>query len=161
MRSLNLSIILVSCAILCATLSAQLTVTTPGGTANSVPKFAGPNSITNSALAEVGGKVGIGTTTPSASLDIGGFSDYLKTLFTAPVALFKTNVNGISGIEMRNGSTGTSADFRFAVSDTAGNYVTFSMPGTSAGGSLFGQTRNTVTGIWTNNQTGAATEILL
>lgn len=152
MRFSNLSIILV---ILCTTSRAQQTVTTPGGSANSVPKFAGPSSITNSALTEVGGKVGIGTTSPSASLDIGGFSDYLNTLFTAPVALFKTNVNGISGIEMRNSSSGTSADFRFAASDTSGNYIAFSMPGTNTGGSLlFGQSRNTVTGIWTNNQTG-------
>jgi hypothetical protein len=76
--------------------------------------FAGSTSITNAALAEVGGKVGIGTTTPSASLDAGGFRDYLKTFFTVPVALFKNNVNGISGIEMRNGSSGTSADFRYS-----------------------------------------------
>jgi hypothetical protein len=96
------------------TLAAQQTATTSSGSANSVPKFAGSTSITNAALAEVGGKVGIGTTTPSASLDAGGFSDYLKTLFTVPVALFQTNVNGISGIEMRNASSGTSADFRYS-----------------------------------------------
>ncbi len=42
------------------------------GTANSVPKFTGTTTIGNSAITEVGGNVGIGTTTPAGRLAVRG-----------------------------------------------------------------------------------------
>jgi hypothetical protein len=54
---------------LCAT--AQ-TVTTNGGTTNSVPKFSGSTTIVNSAVTENNGKVGIGTASPQATLHVAG-----------------------------------------------------------------------------------------
>jgi hypothetical protein len=53
--------------------NAQTPVTTDGtGTGNKVPKYSGTNSLTASSITEVNGNVGIGTTTPSRQLDIGG-----------------------------------------------------------------------------------------
>jgi hypothetical protein len=42
------------------------------GTANRLAKFTGPNSFGNSSIAEVSGNVGIGTTSPSAKLEVIG-----------------------------------------------------------------------------------------
>lgn len=53
-------------------LSAQQTVTTTGGTVNVVPKYSGSATIINSAIFENGGKVGIGTTSPSYTLTVNG-----------------------------------------------------------------------------------------
>ena len=52
--------------------NAASTVTTTGGTANSVAKFSGSNTIVNSILYDNGTEVGIGTTTPSATLTVEG-----------------------------------------------------------------------------------------
>lgn len=48
------------------------TVTTTGGSANHVAKFSGTSTIVNSAIYENGGKVGIGTTSPSTTLTVNG-----------------------------------------------------------------------------------------
>ena len=48
------------------------TVTTTGGTANQVAKFSGTNTILNSSLYDNGTQVGIGTTSPSATLTVDG-----------------------------------------------------------------------------------------
>ena len=53
----------------------QKTVTTAGGAVNVVPKYSGTATLVNSAIFEIGGKVGIGTTTPSSTLTVnGGFT---------------------------------------------------------------------------------------
>lgn len=52
--------------------NAQQTVTTSGGTAGKVAKFAGTHAIVNSAIFESGGKVGIGTNAPSSTLTVDG-----------------------------------------------------------------------------------------
>ena len=51
---------------------AASTVTTTGGTPNKVAKFSGTNTIVNSILYDNGTSVGIGTTTPSATLTVEG-----------------------------------------------------------------------------------------
>jgi hypothetical protein len=48
------------------------TVTTTGGTANRIAKFSGSNTIVNSILYDNGTAVGIGTTTPTATLTVDG-----------------------------------------------------------------------------------------
>jgi hypothetical protein len=48
------------------------TVTTTGGTANKVAKFSGTNTIVNSILYDNGTDVGIGTTSPTATLTVNG-----------------------------------------------------------------------------------------
>jgi trimeric autotransporter adhesin len=51
---------------------AETTVTTTGGTANTVAKFSAANTIVNSILYDNGTEVGIGTTSPSATLTVAG-----------------------------------------------------------------------------------------
>ena len=51
---------------------AASTVTTTGGSANKIAKFSGTNTIVNSILYDNGTSVGIGTTTPSATLTVEG-----------------------------------------------------------------------------------------
>lgn len=51
---------------------ATSTVTTTGGTANKLAKFSGPNSVVNSILYDNGAEIGIGTTTPTATLTVDG-----------------------------------------------------------------------------------------
>ena len=51
---------------------AATTVTTTGGTANTVAKFSGANTIVNSILYDNGTDVGIGTTAPTATLTVAG-----------------------------------------------------------------------------------------
>ena len=55
-----------------AALAACTTVTSSGGSANRVAKFTSACNFQNSAIFESSGKVGIGTTTPAATLDVNG-----------------------------------------------------------------------------------------
>jgi hypothetical protein len=55
-----------------ATPDATSTVTTTGGTANKLAKFSGSNTIVNSILYDNGSEIGIGTTSPSATLTVDG-----------------------------------------------------------------------------------------
>lgn len=50
---------------------AQTTVTTNGGTINTIPKFSGSATLSDSAITEVNGNVGILTTNPATNLQIG------------------------------------------------------------------------------------------
>ncbi len=51
---------------------AQTTVTTTGGTANTVPMFSGNSTLVNSNITQAGGNVGIGTTNPLSPLSVSG-----------------------------------------------------------------------------------------
>jgi hypothetical protein len=55
--------------------SANTAVTTPGGSAGYLPVYSGATTIDDSVLFESGSKVGIGTITPQATLDINGSLD--------------------------------------------------------------------------------------
>lgn len=60
---------------ICSTLlvvgaAAQTTVTTSGGTVNTVPLYSGSSTIGNSTITQSGGNVGIGTTSPQALIHI-------------------------------------------------------------------------------------------
>lgn len=102
-----------------------------------------------------GGNVGIGTTVARAPFDIGGLiSANGFSPFTA-IGRISANIDTFSGIEMRNLSAGSSAGFRFAVSDNlATSYLAFDMPGSGYSGALFGQPRNTTSLIMSSGSTG-------
>lgn len=88
------------------------------------------------------GFVGIGTTTPTAPLDVGGFGALSPNLMSAEFAV-ATSVNAASGAEFYNSNTGTSAEFRFAVFDTnKTGYLTVDAPGNNNNASLFGNLRS-------------------
>lgn len=59
----------------CLMLTAQTTVTTTGGNSGSIPLFAGTSSISNSAITQLNGNIGIGTTAPITPFEyIGGWT---------------------------------------------------------------------------------------
>ena len=131
---------------------AQLTVATPNGATGSLSTlFAIASSTTSGATTTLfavtnSGNVGIGTTSPITSLDVGGLVGFVGPFSAGntPVASFSANLNGPSGIQMENINPGGSADFRFAVTDTTGNYTGIVMPATGfVGSTIFGLTRNT------------------
>lgn len=73
---------------------------------------------------------------------------------TVPSMTLLTNNNLSTGIEIRNDSTGTVADSRFALADTTGNYLAFSLPSTgNTGTALFGMARATTAFLFNNGGT--------
>lgn len=94
--------------------------------------------------------VGIGTTSPIASLDIGGQVGVMGGALGSPELSISANTNQATGVQMSNTSTGTSADFRFIIFDGTGHYVAFSQPGTGNNSTLFGQTRSTIDTLFSN-----------
>jgi hypothetical protein len=86
--------------------------------------------------------IGVGTTSPTVPLDVGGlFSTSAAGLRT--VARFGANTNAVAGIEMRNISSGSAAEFRFAVSDDIlASYLAFNISSSGYSNSLFGTPRN-------------------
>lgn len=69
MRQICIHIFLMLAAL---TAFGQQTVTTSGGTTNSVPLFTGSSSVGNSVITQSNGLVGIGTTAPGETLDVAG-----------------------------------------------------------------------------------------
>jgi hypothetical protein len=64
---------------------------TGSGTANFVPQFTGTTTIGNSKIFQtVGGKIGVGTTTPAALLDVKGAGDVRDTLTLFPKSTHPT-----------------------------------------------------------------------
>ena len=61
------------------------TVTTTGGTANKVAKFSGASTIVNSIIYDNGTEVGIGTTSPTATLTVTGTSTFNGGVLLSPV----------------------------------------------------------------------------
>jgi hypothetical protein len=53
---------------------AQTTVTTSGGTTNTIPLYTGSSTIGNSAITQSGGSIGIGTAAPGTTLQIGAIN---------------------------------------------------------------------------------------
>ena len=62
----------------------NMTVTTPGGTANYISLFSNKNTIVKSRIVQKGGNVGIGTTTPSSPLTVNGAIQSLAGGFMFP-----------------------------------------------------------------------------
>jgi len=103
----------------------------------------GVNNNTQALAITTNGNVGIGTTSPYATFDIGGLITTPILSGSVPKVLISDNVDGISGVQMKNTSTGTNADFRFMVGDTTGQYLAFMVPGVNNNvASILGAARN-------------------
>jgi hypothetical protein len=86
-------------AILCSMAQGQQkTVTTKGGTLNFVPKFSGSTMLTNSAIFETGGRVGIGTTSPTTKLTVNGIVNSTSGGFKFPDGSIMTTAHGMNGL---------------------------------------------------------------
>lgn len=91
-------------AVCCASARAQ--VTTDGSTAaNNVPKFSNATTLTKSAISEVNGNVGIGTTSPGAKLDVeGGWAVSSSGFYNeSSVLTGMNNGNGNGSLYFRTG----------------------------------------------------------
>jgi hypothetical protein len=99
------------------------------------------------------GDVGIKTTNPQAALDVGGLITSSSVAY--PTAYFSNNVNGRSGIDLRNISTGEEADSRLMLSTSGQNFLTLNMPGDNyAGSTVLGLERNTIAALYTAGTSG-------
>ena len=111
---------------------------------------------------EANNRLGIGTSSPNAQIDIGGYGT--PSITSAAGFLFgaKSAVDGISGMEFKNtNAAGTSADSRFSVFDTTGNYTSFALPGVgNTVAALFGLNRATTTYIF-NANSGTARDMAI
>ena len=93
--------VLLGLALFASAASAQTTVTTSGGTTNTVPVFTGSATVGNSVITQSGGNVGIGTTSPATLLNVAGdigIQGYLRTTSGS-----NTNLNYI---ELYDGNAG-------------------------------------------------------
>jgi hypothetical protein len=75
------------------------------------------------------------------------------------VATFADNTDAVSGVQMGNISTGTSADFRFLIKDTTSHYFAFAQPSVNNSFTLFGVTRSTADFIF--NSGGTTRDIII
>lgn len=121
--------------------------------------FAGPSTLsqnnTDLFWDNSNNRLGVLTSLPQTTFDIGGLIT-TNIALTSAIVNVSANLNGISGFEMRNTSLGTSADFRFAISDTTGASFNFSVPGVNCTtSSLFGLARKTTNYIFTSNDNRA------
>jgi hypothetical protein len=82
MRNNWAALVSIIAALTSTSVNAQTTVTTTGGTANSVPKFSGSSTIVNSAITDSSGNIGIGTGSPNVSLDVENSSTNGQARFT-------------------------------------------------------------------------------
>ncbi|RZA06951.1 MAG: hypothetical protein EOP11_09015, partial [Proteobacteria bacterium] len=100
-------------------------------------------------ISTTAGNVGIGTPTPRALLDVGG----LTPVNPSPLALFGSNINAASSIEISNKSSAANADSRIIMYDDAASSSTLNVvqPSTGhTGGALLGIPRATSSFIFAN-----------
>ena len=95
-----------------------------------------------------GGRVTIGGTSALAKFSVAANNASFTPLTIGTnnvfVANFADNLNDVTGVQMGNTSTGTSADFRFLIADTTGHYFAFMQPGVNnTASTIMGQARAT------------------
>jgi hypothetical protein len=76
----NVIIAAIVAGLVTCTAVAQSTVTTSGGTANTVPVYTGSSTVGNSVITQAGSNVGIGTSSPATLLEVNGGTQVDGTL---------------------------------------------------------------------------------
>lgn len=72
---------LIGLAFFAITFEGQTTVTTSGGTTNTVPLFTGSSTIGKSVITQASGNIGIGVASPTQALQVGGVAGALITAY--------------------------------------------------------------------------------
>jgi hypothetical protein len=124
-RAIGIGILLAA-----TSLMAQTTVTTSGGTANTVPIFTGSSTLGNSVITQSSSNVGIGTTVPTTLLQLGaqGTGGNMTQKVSLPGVYNFENVylgqygNGDSGLEFIN-HTGISNSYGVKLETNIDSYV--------------------------------------
>ncbi len=142
MKRISLRVLLL-CSFFVSVAPAQ--TVTGSGTTNTVAKFTGSTTIGNSAITEVGGNVGVGTTTPGIPLEVVSNSTTQQRCCPGPSAIFGESTGsadltvGITGLaSARSGAVFGLAGITFS---PQGNGVTANYAvneGTDVGGAIFG-----------------------
>jgi hypothetical protein len=78
------------------------------GTTNYIPKFTAANQLGNSIIYETGGKIGIGTTAPSVTLDVNGQIRSRSATGTAPLVIASTTLVSNLNADLLDGFHGSS-----------------------------------------------------
>lgn len=117
---------------------AQTTVTTSGATTGAIPVYTGSSTLGNSIITQSGSNIGIGTTSPSQALTIGG-NGYFSSPWGDPSLFVGKGDAGVTKFNWGIVNTGTGALNRLAIgnsSDTGG------LPGFSEIMSVVGNSMN-------------------
>lgn len=125
-------------------------VTTTNATSgtNVAGYFSATGALTgNYGIVVAAGNSGFGTVTPTAPIDVNGYG--ATATVTIPQILATSSTNGVTGMELKNTSSSTAADTRFALVENGGTTFVFTHPGSGNTGTLFGLTRSTASYIFT------------
>jgi hypothetical protein len=112
---------------------AQTTVTTSGGTANTVPLYTGSSAIGNSAITQSGNDIGIDTTSPTSFLTVSTGSDGFDPSVTygAPAAFSFQN----AGVELAGG-VATASPWAYWIQSRQGSNEVWSFTINPVGGNV-------------------------
>src|SRR5207302_8181384 len=118
--------LLLSWALFLSHAAAQTSVTTTGGTVNTVPLFTGTSAIGNSVITQSSGKVGIGTGAPLVNLDVSGIvhvSGLANPTTTSQGAYFGWNAltGGAGETDFINNQGGGAGGFAFMNTPASGS----------------------------------------
>lgn len=98
----------------------------------------------------------------NGNLLIGNGGDFTNNAFiTDAILKLSAAHSGVSGLAFRNTGTGISSDIRFSLENNQGDYLAPFMPASTNTGSLFGETRGDIAGMFLNATTDTDKKMVL
>lgn len=101
------------------------------------------------------GRLALGNTSPGAMLDIGGGKTAQTLTDATPPFFLSKSSNALTGVEWTNPNTGSSANFRFLIHDSNGDYIALGCPGANVTGNSFGIAQNTLLQVMSSTTGGS------